>query len=163
MKKDKDDKTLISLRIPNHLEKAIIDAAEQAGPDCNKTKIIVAILEEHFGMIDSENNDILSEINKLFSFSENIFMPKRIYKQLLQKSDELIQSEIERGIISSVFIGNTSYIVMESEIDVNAITIEHIIQKKEIVALKRQLEKLTEQVKSYHPELCTPEDELPSE
>lgn len=136
----KENTIQTSLKIPESIFDKILEIKNSTKD--NTTKIIVSILAEHFGIIEDQNRRILKDLENLFSLGEMIFMPKRVYKQLLQKSEELINNEIERSIIKLINIAGIDFIIMESAIDVNAITIEHIIQKKEIVALKRKVEEL---------------------
>jgi hypothetical protein len=83
---------------------------------------------------------VLSKIDEVFSVENKVFMPRKVYKQLLTKSDYTINNEIQKGIVDTAKIGETNYIIMEVELDTNAIMVELLVHKKDIELLKRKIE-----------------------
>ena len=82
----------------------------------------------------------MEELENTFSLGEKIFMSRKVYKQILQKSESKVEYEVKTGIIDSIIIANIEFVVLESSFDTNSIVVEQILQKKEISNLKRRVD-----------------------
>jgi predicted DNA-binding protein len=139
-----EDQVPISVRIPANLHNKLLKLSRTR----TKTEIIIYILEKYFQ--EQEKNEsifkgeiekkLIDDLDKIFSLGEKIFMPKKVYKQILQKSESKIEAEIQSGIVDSVSISNITFIVIESNFELNSIVVEQILQKKEIVVIKKRLD-----------------------
>ncbi|WP_294965636.1 hypothetical protein [Sulfurimonas sp.] len=143
----KEDKIQVSIRIPSKLHLRIIDVMKKSPPETSKTDIIVELLESYFRLRDSEKDDVITEIDSIFSVENKVFMPRIIYKQLLTKSDYVVDKEIKQGIIDTTVITDTAFIIMEVALDTNAIMIELLVQKKSIELSNKKIEILERKLK----------------
>lgn len=145
-----EEKVLVSIRIPPEIHNKILKVSQNALHHKTKTDVIVAILEKFFQEQDGkkrefakeleEQSDLVDDLENMFSLGEKIFMSRKVYRQILQKSESKVEYEIKTGAIDSILIAGVDFVVLESSLDTNSIVVEQILQKKEIAALKRRVD-----------------------
>jgi hypothetical protein len=147
-----EEKVQINIRIPVSIHDKILKIVNKNNK--TKTDVIVAILEKFFSGYEDMKKDFsteleehyiakeeaVDELDNMFSLGEKIFMSKKVYKQILQKSESKIEYEIKTGIIDSTQIAGIDFVIIESALDTNSIVVEQILQKKEIANLKRRVD-----------------------
>lgn len=152
-----EEKVQVAIRIPSKIHDKILKVSQNELHNKTKTDVIVAILEKFFqdqekekkefvegieeyeNLVDDQQNSLVDEIEHMFSLGEKIFMSRKVYKQILQKSESKVEYEIKTGMIDSVLIADIDFVVLESSLDTNSIVIEQILQKKEIATLKKRI------------------------
>ena len=138
--RNKEKKVQLTIKIDKYLHDKIMKLGERK--NINKTAAITEILKSYFEAHEHKNSEILEEIEGVLSISGTTLMPKLVYKQLLQKSEGVIEEEERRGVVRQVRIGDMDYIAFENDFDLSSITIEQLLQKKEIELIKEDIEAL---------------------
>ncbi|WP_457748561.1 hypothetical protein [Sulfurimonas sp.] len=162
-----EEKVLITIRIPSQLHDKILKVSKNELHNRTKTDIVVAILEkffseneekeegfveeleDHFANQKNSKNELVDELENMFSLGEKIFMSRKVYKQILQKSESKVEYEIRTGFINSIVIAGIDFVVLESSLDTNSIVVEQILQKKELSMLKKRVDILDSKIFSH--------------
>ena len=134
-----DGSHLVTIRMPNTLHNKILQVAKKEG-SLNKTEVIVGILEDFFIEIENSNDSLITEIDRIFSIENKIFMPKKVYKQIMSKTDVMIKKELTEGLIEIKSIHDLDYILLESTDNINTIATEQLLQKKNLSLLETRIE-----------------------
>lgn len=137
-----DDKISISMRIPTRLHNKIMEIVKK-GDNITKTDVVVDNLNRYFELENSSKEEILKSIEDVFSIENKTFMPKNIYKKLLAKSEYEIREETKKGLIETTMIKGELFVMIDTELDQNAITVELLLQKKQLELLERKVERLS--------------------
>jgi len=131
-----DDKVQLAARIPKKYNDKLLMLANNKG--INKTEVLIQIMASYFNINEPKQQNFIDAIDDVFSIEKKIFLPVSVYKKLLSKTDSELESEISKGLANIVNVAAMDFIVIDANMDINAIAVELLIQKKNIELLNEK-------------------------